>query len=124
MPAHVTKFTDCPTPQAFHNHPTRAAGVFLNPFQGVQVMRKMPIVTTLVLLAAGTAQAGQQSPAFKGMDADADGYVSQTEAAGNSDLSNRWIELDKDKNNMLDKSEFSAFETGAPEETMKPAPME
>jgi len=87
-------------------------------------MRKMPIVTTLVLLAAGTAQAGEQSPAFKGIDADADGYVSQTEAAGNSDLSNRWIELDKDKNNMLDKSEFSAFETGAPEETMKPAPME
>jgi len=124
MPAHVTKFTDCPTPQAFYNHPTRAAGVFLNPFQGVHVMRKMPIVTTLVLMAAGTAQAGQQSPAFKGIDADANGYVSQTEAAGNSDLSNRWIELDKDKNNMLDTSEFSAFETGAPEETMKQAPME
>ena len=125
MPAHVTKFTDCPTPQAFYNHPTRTAGAFLNPFQGVHVMRKMPIVTTLVLLAAGTAQAEQQmNPAFKSIDADANGYVSQTEASGNSDLTSRWNELDKDKNNMLDTSEFSAFETGTPGETMKQAPME
>ncbi len=88
-------------------------------------MRKMPIVTTLVLLAAGTVQAEQQmTPAFQSIDADANGYVSQTEAAGNSDLTSRWSELDKDKNNMLDTSEFSAFETSAPEGTMKQAPTE
>ncbi|MBI5041781.1 MAG: hypothetical protein HZB57_11475 [Gammaproteobacteria bacterium] len=88
-------------------------------------MRKMPIVTTLVLLAAGTVQAEQQmNPAFQSIDTDANGYVSQTEASGNSALTSRWNELDKDKNNMLDTSEFSAFETGTPGETMKQAPME
>lgn len=87
-------------------------------------MRNMPIVTTLALLAAGTVQAEQQTSAFQSLDADDNGFVSETEAAGNSDLRSRWGELDKDENNVLDMSEFSAFETGTPEETMKQAPME
>ena len=79
-------------------------------------MSKMPIATTLAALAflAGTAaQAGENK--FRNLDADANGYISQEEAASNADLQSRWQELDADQNNQLDMSEFSAFEIDAQE---------
>lgn len=93
-------------------------------------MSKMPIATTLAALAflAGTAaQAGENK--FRNLDADANGYISQEEAASNADLQSRWQDLDADQNNQLDMSEFSAFETGTDETTpgsdtmMKDKPM-
>ncbi|HEY9198385.1 MAG TPA: calmodulin [Gammaproteobacteria bacterium] len=72
-------------------------------------MRKMPIATALVLLAASAVQAETQ-PGFQSLDADANGYLSQQEAASNADVAKRWTDLDTNKDNMLDKSEFSAFE--------------
>lgn len=81
-------------------------------------MRKMPIATTLAtlaLLAGTTVQAEAQKRQFEALDSDANGYISEQEAAANPDLYARWKELDGDKNNLLDISEFSAFEPGSGE---------
>ncbi|MFN2308617.1 MAG: hypothetical protein ABR553_02620 [Gammaproteobacteria bacterium] len=79
-------------------------------------MRKMPILTTLATLALISGNAVQaddtSSSLFQNLDADANGYISEQEAAANPDLHARWQELDADKNNQLDVSEFSAFEIG------------
>lgn len=79
-------------------------------------MRKMPIVTAFILMTAGAAQAETPSSQFQSLDADANGYLSQQEAASNADLSKRWEVLDANKDNQLDTSEFSAFEIN-PRET-------
>lgn len=78
-------------------------------------MSRIQITTSLaavVLLTASGALQATAGNSFKALDADADGYISATEAATNQDLSTRWNELDKDSNNQLDQSEFSAFEIG------------
>lgn len=78
-------------------------------------MSRIQIVTSLAVVALITASGALQATvgnSFKALDSDADGYISATEAAANQDLSTRWNELDKDSNNQLDQSEFSAFETG------------
>lgn len=83
-------------------------------------MRKMPIATILAALAlvAGSAvQAEETKSMFQGLDADANGYISAEEAAANPELHARWQELDADKNNLLDMSEFSAFEAGSGDTT-------
>lgn len=83
-------------------------------------MSKMPIVTTLAALAlvAGTAvQAEDTKSLFQTLDSDANGYISNEEAAANPELHARWQELDADKNNQLDMSEFSAFEIGSEDAT-------
>ena len=87
-------------------------------------MRKMPIVTACILMTAGTAQAESASTRFQNLDADANGYVSQQEAASNADLSKQWGTLDANKDDQLDKAEFSAFETnpGGMMEQETPAP--
>lgn len=79
-------------------------------------MSKMPIVSTLAalaLLAGNAVQADEVGSAFQALDVDANGYISAEEAAANPDLHARWQELDTDKNNLLDTSEFSAFEDGS-----------
>jgi Ca2+-binding EF-hand superfamily protein len=65
------------------------------------------------LLAGGSLQAAVEMDSFQILDADANGYISADEATGNQSLSTRWTVLDKDSNNQLDKSEFSAFEIDA-----------
>ena len=75
-------------------------------------MRKMPIATAFILMTAGAAQAEPPSNQFQSLDADANGYVSQQEAASNANLSKRWGKLDANKDNQLDSAEFSAFEVG------------
>lgn len=73
------------------------------------------ITTRLAAVALITASGALQASvgnSFKALDTDADGYISAAEAAANPDLHTRWNELDKDSNNQLDQSEFSAFETG------------
>jgi hypothetical protein len=85
-------------------------------------MRNSAIATplaVLALLAGNAVQAEETSKSFKALDADANGYISEQEAAANPDLHARWKEIDGDKNNLLDVSEFSAFEagsTGTPQE--------
>lgn len=84
-------------------------------------MSKMPIVTTLAALAlvAGTAVQAEDTTKslFQTLDSDANGYISNEEAAANPELHARWQELDADKNNQLDMSEFSAFEIGSEDAT-------
>lgn len=65
-----------------------------------------------VLLAAPPLYAAEAGGSFKQLDADANGYVSPREAEAQPSLIVRWKELDTDKNNLLDTSEFSAFEAG------------
>lgn len=75
----------------------------------------MPIKNTVALAALTLLFAGPlhaEGSAFQKMDVDANGYISPEEAQANTDLSARWNDLDADKNNLLDMSEFSAFETG------------
>lgn len=69
------------------------------------------------LLAGAPPHAEEASGSFKQLDADANGYVSPREAEVQPSLIVRWKELDTDKNNLLDTSEFSAFEAG--EETIR-----
>lgn len=66
-------------------------------------------LAALTLLVAGPLHA-EGGSAFQKIDADANGYISPEEAQTNMDLSARWNDLDTDKNNLLDMSEFSAFE--------------
>jgi hypothetical protein len=90
-------------------------------------MRKMPITTTLAalaLLAGNAVQAEETKSIFQTLDADANGYISAEEAAANPDLHARWQELDVDKNNQLDMSEFSAFEVGTEQTPDKGGMME
>lgn len=76
-------------------------------------------LAVFALLAAGSAVQAAGDNTFKALDTDANGYISATEATANQDLSARWEELDKDKNNQLDQSEFSAFEAGTDNSMMK-----
>lgn len=69
-------------------------------------------LAAFALLTAGSLQAVETS-SFKILDADANGYISAEEAASNQALSSQWTALDKDSDNQLDKSEFSAFEIDA-----------
>ena len=72
------------------------------------LIKHTAVVAALALLMAGPLHA--RGTSFQKMDVDANGYISPEEAQINSDLSARWNELDADKNNLLDMSEFSAFE--------------
>lgn len=69
-------------------------------------------LAAFALLTAGGLQAAETS-SFNILDADANGYISAEEAASNQTLSSQWTTLDKDGDNQLDKSEFSAFEMDA-----------
>lgn len=48
---------------------------------------------------------------FEQFDTDGDGFISKTEAMENENISKNWTQADKDSNNKLDVSEFSAFES-------------
>ncbi|MBU1192847.1 MAG: hypothetical protein KKA36_07525 [Gammaproteobacteria bacterium] len=64
-------------------------------------------------MASVGLQAAMEMETFQTLDADANGYISAEEATSNQALSTQWTALDKDSNNQLDKSEFSAFEIDA-----------
>jgi hypothetical protein len=74
-------------------------------------MKPTHIVAALAVLGAGGLQAeGMPGNAFQALDVDVNGFITQDEAAYDRELQARWNELDSDKNNLLDISEFSAFE--------------
>jgi len=62
---------------------------------------------------------------FEALDTNGDGYISNTEA-GRTDLKESWQASDKNTDNRLDTTEFSAFEGKsrytAPEESEEPGP--
>ncbi len=71
----------------------------------------------LAALMISPAFAGGATGGFKALDADADGYISQQEAAASQGLSDAYGSLDQNQDGKLDSAEFSAFET-----EMKSAP--
>jgi hypothetical protein len=71
------------------------------------------LVTGALFLSASVG--AEDSPAtFEALDADGDGYISNKEAAAREDLEERWIIIDKNSDNQLDITEFSAFESEEP----------
>jgi hypothetical protein len=74
-------------------------------------MKLTRIVAALTVLSSGGLHAeGVPGNAFHALDVDVNGFITQDEAAYDRELRTRWNELDRDKNNLLDVSEFSAFE--------------
>ena len=70
----------------------------------------IPLAALVVLCAGGVHAEAMPSGTFQALDHDVNGYITQDEAAYYENLRTRWKELDADKNNLLDVSEFSAFE--------------
>jgi Ca2+-binding EF-hand superfamily protein len=81
----------------------------------------LTLVAAFTLGTAGPALAGMQGqgarpdarvPEFKELDADRDGYI-ETGDVKDPALKEQWTVLDTNKDNKLDKGEFSAFERAA-----------
>lgn len=53
-------------------------------------------------------------PSFSDLDVDRDGVLSKAEAGGYEGLLDEWWQADKNKDNNIDRAEFSAFEAVVP----------
>ena len=62
------------------------------------------------MLLFGTLGAAERPMTFEALDTDGDGYISNEEAGAREDLTKRWQAIDKNTDNQLDITEFSAFE--------------
>ena len=58
------------------------------------------------------------APGFRQLDISGDGVLSKGEAAGRKGLLDEWWQVDQNKDNVIDRAEFSAFEVYGP--TMPP----
>jgi hypothetical protein len=65
-------------------------------------------------ITPGMDEAREPLPAFSILDADGDGYISETEAQASPVLRQAWPRIDADNNQRIDRGEFSAFEAGTP----------
>ena len=76
-------------------------------------------IACICAFTAGTAMAGeqQQQGKFKMLDANQDGYISAEEAGANERLRKQWQSADRDGDNRIDQSEFSALELQPQTET-------
>jgi len=76
------------------------------------------------LLLSGTVASADFPMTFEAVDTDGDGYISNTEAGARADLAESWQAIDKNTDNRLDITEFSAFESEGrftpPEESEEP----
>ena len=76
------------------------------------------------LLFCGPAVAADYPATFEALDADGNGYISSSEAEARADLVQSWKDVDKNTDNQLDITEFSAFEGAGrftpPEESEEP----
>lgn len=85
----------------------------------------IPALVSTIFAFSGAATAGDmmkkgteadaKTPGFSQLDADSDGYVTQSEMRDNEELTNRWEQLDSNADQRLDPAEFSAFENAQPE---------
>jgi hypothetical protein len=67
----------------------------------------------------GTGASGTSGvSSFSDLDKDGNGYLTKQEAAGHSDLVNKWNQVDSNGDDQIDSTEFSAFEI---EESSQPA---
>ena len=68
--------------------------------------------------AIGTMGPSEQKQAsFQQLDTNGDGYLSPQEAKSDQQLSDNWKRADQNKDNQVDRSEFSAFEMSTDEMT-------
>ena len=86
---------------------------------------KIKLIAIVTLFTASSFLIAAEVPkTFDELDTDHDGYISKSEAQNTKDLSKDWAKADKDKNDKLDVSEFSAFESKGrfvpPEESEEP----
>jgi len=76
------------------------------------------------VLLSGTVASADFPMTFEAGDTDGDGYISNKEASAREDLTKRWQAIDKNTDNKLDITEFSAFESEGrftpPEESEEP----
>jgi len=70
------------------------------------------IAVGLSVIAAGSvlAQSGSSAPDYRQLDVDADSHISVSEAEKHRPLLERFTELDKDNDGLLNRMEFAAFE--------------
>jgi hypothetical protein len=54
------------------------------------------------------------APDFDELDIDGDGVLSKGEGGGRKGLLDEWWQVDKDRNNVIDRNEFSVFEAKGP----------
>lgn len=66
--------------------------------------------------AGGDAVAGDT---FGALDLDSDDYISKEEASADAAITDNWDTADKDADGRLDRSEFSAFESGGESQAPK-----
>lgn len=68
---------------------------------------------------AGVGVQGQVQ--FKDVDSNGDGTISKQEAQGQSQLSSKFSDLDKNRNGKLEQGEFARFETAPRDGTSAPS---
>ena len=68
----------------------------------------LKLLTALTLIAGFTAIA--ENASFDSLDADKDGYISQSEAAKDKGLNDQFINLDADEDGKLSRDEFAKYE--------------
>jgi EF hand len=83
-----------------------------------------PALLAGALLVSIGAVAADYPATFESLDKDGNGYISSQEAAARPDLAKNWSAIDKNTDNQLDITEFSAFEGRAtltpPEDSEEP----
>jgi len=72
-------------------------------------MSKKLTLTTLLLLASGVAVAADKN-LYTDLDINQNGTISKDEAAMLPALNDKWVELDKNADGVLDSAEFAKFE--------------
>jgi hypothetical protein len=88
---------------------------------------KLAVSAVSCALAFGLMSApvgADETPGFNALDANQDGYVSDEEAKNTPELVERWLEIDTNRDNRLDESEFSALEAVQPEGGQMPEGIE
>ena len=78
--------------------------------------RKQLALAILVGSLSSAGWAGGESSAYKEVDANQDGYISQEEGAAVEGLTENWSAVDANQDGKLDEAEFARFEAAtAPE---------
>lgn len=68
----------------------------------------------------GMAERHSQPPVYSEVDANQDGVVTRDEARSHPDLDARWDQLDMNRDDRLDRSEFARFEMREPPQASEP----
>lgn len=65
-------------------------------------------------MTGSTAMSGRKSmPSFSELDSNSKGHLTKQDLQEYPELQTQWQQIDVDKNDQIDQSEFSAFEAGA-----------